>query len=114
MQNAPLNDWFSLLGIRCHEVKDMHFTILTDTMDAAESLFEPRGVPWQIVVDHEMTELQIDALTSRFCCHTDLHRGAKLFLRSLPFTGIHATVDDAGRISPPAQVLTHSMHRVAM
>ena len=34
---------------------------LTYAMDAAEALFEPIGVPGQVVVDHQMCALEVDA-----------------------------------------------------
>ena len=43
-------------------------------MDAPEPLFDSVGVPWQIVVHHQMRALQVDAFASRVGRQEDLHR----------------------------------------
>ena len=34
--------------------------LLSDTVDAAEALFEPIRIPWQVVVHHQIRILKID------------------------------------------------------
>ena len=51
-----------LLG---HEVPEVADFGLADAVDAAEALFEPVGVPRQIVVDHQVGALEVDALARR-------------------------------------------------
>ena len=48
-----------LLGDQVPEVADLG---LADAMDAAEALFQAVGVPGQVVVDHEVGALEVDAL----------------------------------------------------
>ena len=38
---------------------------LADAMDAAKTLFESIGVPWQVVVHHQIGILQVDTFTCR-------------------------------------------------
>jgi len=46
---------------------------LSDAVDAAEALFEAVGVPGQVVVDHQVSALQVDALTGGVGGHEDFH-----------------------------------------
>ena len=48
---------------------------LADTVDAAEPLFEPVGIPGQIVVDHQMRALKVDAFAGRIRCEQHLYIG---------------------------------------
>ena len=47
-----------VVGDQVPEVADLG---LTDTVDAAEALLQPVGIPWQVVVDHEVGALEVDA-----------------------------------------------------
>jgi hypothetical protein len=38
---------------------------LADTVDAAKALFQPVGVPRQVVIDHQVGALEVDALAGR-------------------------------------------------
>ena len=44
---------------------------LTDAVNTTEALLEAVRVPWQVVVDHEMSALQIDAFTGSICSNKD-------------------------------------------
>ena len=36
---------------------------LADTMDAAKALFEAVWIPWQVIIDHKVRALKVDAFT---------------------------------------------------
>ena len=42
---------------------------LSDPMNTSESLFQSIGVPWQIVIDHQVGPLQVDSLPRGICGH---------------------------------------------
>ena len=44
---------------------------LADAVNAAKSLLEAVGIPGQVIVDHKMGSLQIDAFTSRVSGYQD-------------------------------------------
>ena len=46
---------------------------LTDAVDAPEALFQAVGIPGQVVVDHEMGALQVDAFPSGIGSDQDKH-----------------------------------------
>ena len=45
-----------------NQVPQVAYFGLADAVDASEPLFNPVGVPGQIVVDHQVCPLQVDAL----------------------------------------------------
>ena len=59
---------------------------LADAVDAAESLLDPVGVPRQVVVDHQVSALKIDAFACGIGGHQDLNFWIVLerFLRLFP------------------------------
>jgi hypothetical protein len=44
------------------EVPQVARALLADAVDAAEALLDPVGVPRQVVVDHQVGDLEVDAL----------------------------------------------------
>src|SRR5690554_6128548 len=92
----------------------MDITLLPDPMDTPESLFEARGIPRQVVIDHQPAELQVDSLTRGFSSYTDLPARAEFLLGALPFVRIHAAVNLACRVSPSFEVLAEISQGVAM
>ncbi len=50
----------------------MTYLRLADSMDAAETLFKPVGVPGQIIIDYEMCPLQVDAFAGCICGNENL------------------------------------------
>ena len=69
---------------------------LADAVDAAEPLLEAVGVPRQVVVDHQVGALEVDALARGVGGEQHLHLGVVLerFLRLHPLLAAHAAVDD--------------------
>jgi len=60
---------------------------LTDTVDAAKTLFDAVRVPGQIVVDHQVGALQVDPFAGGICGQQHLHSGSNwkdscIFVRS--------------------------------
>ena len=113
-ENAALNHRLAVLRLSGHEVESLHVAQLADAVNAPKPLFQPSGVPRQVVIDEQMAELQVDALTSRFGGDADLAACAELFLGLLALMGVHAAVDLASGISPPLQVLAEVVQRVAV
>src|SRR5262249_2379146 len=64
----------SLLEVRLHLVLDrpprketvnLDDFVLSESINAADALFNPHGVPREVIVDADMAELQVDSLPSR-------------------------------------------------
>src|SRR5437588_9922732 len=55
----------ALACLRSHEIPQVAHLRLADTVDTPKSLFKTIGVPSQIVVEHQVRSLQVDAFT---CC----------------------------------------------
>ena len=54
----------TLTGLVGHQVPQMADLGLADAVDAAKALLQAVGVPWQVVVHHEVSPLQVNAFTS--------------------------------------------------
>ena len=67
----PLQDT-PLTGVRSHQVENVHLFGLTVTVDTAHALFQAVGVPGQVVVDHQVAELEVDAFACSFRGYHDL------------------------------------------
>jgi hypothetical protein len=82
-----------LVGDQVPQVADLG---LADAVDAAEALFEPVRVPRQVVVDHQVGALQVDALAGGVGGQQHLHFGVVLerFLHLETFFAADAAVDD--------------------
>jgi len=70
---------------------------LVDAMDAAEPLFQPVGVPGQVVVDHQVGALQVDAFARGVGSHQQAHVGIGPEQRLEPaaFIAVGSPVDAA-------------------
>ena len=55
----------SLAGDQVPKVADL---LLADTVDSAEALFEPVGVPREVIVDHQVSVLEINAFARSIGC----------------------------------------------
>ena len=78
---------------------------LADAVDAAEALLQAVRIPGQVVVDHQVGALQVDAFASGVGRDQDLHFLVvrECFLRLAPLLAAHAAVDDDDRLGPPEQ-----------
>ena len=68
----PLED-LALPGVVGDEVPEVADLLLADAVDAPEPLLDPVGVPWQVVVDHQMRPLEVDALAGGVGGDQDQH-----------------------------------------
>ena len=78
---------------------------LADAVDAAEALLDPVRVPGQVVVDHQVGALEVDALAGRVGREQDLDLGVvpERLLRLHPLLAAHAAVDDDDRLRAAEQ-----------
>jgi len=60
-------------GLLGHEVPEMADLRLANAVDATEALLQAVGVPWQVVVDHQVGALQVDALARCVGSEQPLH-----------------------------------------
>ena len=69
-------------GLVRHQVPEVADLGLADAVDAAEALLEAVGVPRQVVVDHQVGALEVDALARGVGGEQHLHVG--IVLERLP------------------------------
>ena len=91
-----------LVGDQVPQVADLG---LADAVDAAEALLEAVRVPRQVVVDHQVGALEVDALAGGVGGEQDLHLGVVLerLLRLQPLLAAHAAVDHDDRLRAAEQ-----------
>ena len=68
----------ALAGLLGHQVPQVADLGLADAVDAAEALLEAVGVPGQVVVDHQVGALEVDALAGGVGGQQHLHLGVVL------------------------------------
>ena len=85
----------SLTSLRRDEIPKVTNLRLTDTVNAAKPLLDSVGIPWQIVIDHQVRALQVDALARRIGSDEHPHLGilAKRLLSGTPRIPVHAAFD---------------------
>ncbi len=83
-------------GLFRHQVPQVAHLGLADAVDAAEPLLEAVGVPRQVVIDHQVGPLEVDALARGVRGEQHLHLGVVLerFLRLHPLLAAHSAVND--------------------
>jgi len=95
----------ALARLQRHEVPQVAHLGLADAVDAAEALLQPVRVPGQVVVDHQVRPLQVQAFAGGVGRQQDLHslilREGILHLASL--LAPHPAVDHDHRLRPPEQ-----------
>ena len=104
----------SLDGVGCAEVEDDAAVLLADAVDASHPLLEPDGVPGQVVVDHQVAELQVDPFPCRLRRDADLSLLVKKLLDALALDRWQAAVDRACGVAPVAEVAFEVVERVAV
>ena len=87
------------------EVEDVDVVLLSDAVDAAHALLEPDGVPRHVVVDHQVAELEVDALAGRLGRDADLRVALELDLRLPSLLRAHPAVDLRRRVAPLVELL---------
>ena len=85
-----------LVGDQVPQVADLR---LADAVDAAEALFQAVRVPGQVVVDHQVGALQVDAFAGGVGGQQHLHLRVvpERFLRRQTFLAAYAAMDDDHR-----------------
>ena len=58
LEEAPVD--IALTRLFGHEVPEVADLSLANTMDTPEALLQPVGVPWQVIIDHEVGALEVD------------------------------------------------------
>src|SRR5581483_2602424 len=98
--------------VRRGEVEDVDVSLLADAMDAPHPLFEPVRVPRQVVVDHQVAELEVDPLACGLGGDADLGFALELDLPLAALLRAHAAVDLRRRVAPLVQLLEQVIERV--
>src|SRR5690606_24106126 len=88
-------EYVAFTGFRGHHVPQVADFGLTDAVDTAEALLKAVGVPGQIVIDHQIGVLQIDAFAGGVGGDQHARRRivAEQLLNLAPFLAFDATVD---------------------
>src|SRR5439155_11331208 len=78
---------------------------LTDPVDAAEALLDPVRIPRKVVVDEQVSALEVYTLAGRISCHEDrdLRLLPERLLRLATSFPVHAAVDRDDRLRRPEQ-----------
>jgi len=82
-------------------------------MDAAHTLLEAVRIPWNIIVDHQGAELQVDALATRLRRDHDLVLVTKVMLCLDAAIQAHAAVDIRHSKAPLTQPLRQIVESIA-
>lgn len=102
-QQRPVNVPFAgLVGDKVPEMADLR---LPDAVDATEALFDPVGIPRQVVVHHEMCALEVYAFAGSIGREEHLHIGvvAERLLRLRAMFPAHGAVNQNHRLITPKQ-----------
>ena len=94
---------FALAGLFGNQIPKMTDLCLADAVDAPETLFDAVRVPRQIVIDHQVGALQINALTRCICGdqHLDIRVMGERFLCILTILASQSAMNaDNGLFSP--------------
>ena len=65
----------TLAGVMGNEIPEVADLALADAVNPSKSLFEPVGVPGQIVIDHEVRTLEVDPFSGGVGRQEDQHFG---------------------------------------
>src|SRR5690606_4292273 len=101
LQHSPFD------GVGCHEVEDETVFGLPVAVNPAHALLQAVGVPRNVVVEHDVADLEVDTLTGRLRGHQDLDGalteqllGVQPGTRVVPTAWLHAAMDGAHPESP--------------
>ena len=97
LQQPPIN--VALAGLVRYQIPQMTDLRLADPVDTTEALLQPIRVPGQVVVDHQMGALQVDAFSRSVSRqkYLDLRIVPEGFLHRQASLAAHAAVDDDDR-----------------
>ena len=105
---------FAVFAGGSDEVECVAVVALADAVDTPEPLLQAGRVPRHVVIDHQVAELEVDALAGRLRRHAHLGLGAELLLGLLPLVWIHPAMNFTSRIAPAAKMLLHVVQGVAV
>ena len=77
-----------------HEVVNDDIPGLSDAVHAAAALLDAHGVPRHVVVDHDVGELQVQALAASIGRYEHVRLGAELLGDGVALVDAHAAVED--------------------
>ena len=82
-------------GLLGDEVPEMTDLLLADAVNAPEALFEAVRVPRQVIIDHQVGVLEVDAFASGISCEedADFGVGTEQGLALAAFITMHAAMD---------------------
>ena len=103
LQQAAVDVAFA--GFLGYQVPQMADFGLTDAVDTAKALFQTIRIPGQVIVDHQVGTLQVDAFAGGIRGEQDLDFGIvqEAGLGLAPFFPAHAAVDHGDRLRPAEQ-----------
>ena len=78
---------------------------LSNTMNTTKTLLQPIGVPWQVIVYHQMRPLKVDAFTGsiRGNQNANAHILLEKLFRLSPFITEHSAVNGHNSLIVPKQ-----------
>ena len=109
-------------GVGGHKVEDEAVLFLAVPMDAPHPLLQTDGVPRDVVVDHQPTELQVDAFAGRLCgdkllgavAVAEYPLGVEAGAGHVAVADLHAAVDLRDVQAPLRELIDEVVQRVFM
>ena len=103
IQQLAINIAFT--GFFSDQVPEMTDFRLADAVDATKTLLNAIGIPRQVIIDHQVGPLQIDAFAGGIGGQQNLHFGIVLegLLRLRALLAADAAMDDDNRVLPAQQ-----------
>ena len=108
MENA------ALLRVHCNEVEDVDFAVLADAVDSPHPLLEAVWVPRYVVVDHQVTELEVHALACGVGRDADLRLLVEDPAALLAIHRVVAAMDRHDSITPRGERAIQMLERVTV
>ena len=92
-------------GFLGNQIPQMAHLGLADAMDTAKALFDPVRIPGQVVVDHQVGALKVNAFAGGVRGHKHLHLRVVLerLLRLHTFFATHTAMNDNNGLLAPKQ-----------
>ena len=84
-------------------VEDQHIVFLADAVQAADALLQAHGIPGQVVVDHDVAELQVDALATGVGGYQELGMSTEGLAGGDPLLHLHLAVDAGHLVTTTTQ-----------
>ena len=92
----------------------MKESLALSPVNASQALFEARRIPGEIIVDHQVTELQVDPLASSISGDHELSSTPELLLGGDPVLELHSAVNRAYPVAPLLQFVRQISEGVSM